>query len=66
MTTEMLFKSFSYSGDDYLVGIKNRKGAEGAGTYKHMAGGHQKREKGEMSVWKGFVERRVRVVFEVS
>ena len=34
----------------YLVGIENRKGAEAAGTYKHMAEGHQKREKGEMSV----------------
>jgi hypothetical protein len=48
-------KSLSYSGDDYVVGIKNRKGAEGAGTYKHMAGEHQKREKGKMPVWEEFV-----------
>ena len=36
-----------FSGDDYLVGIKNRKGAEGAGTHEHMAGLHQKREESD-------------------
>ena len=30
--------------------IKNRKVAEGPGTYKHTAGGHQKPEKEKMSV----------------
>ena len=46
-----VIKSSFYSGDDYLVvGIKNRKVAGGAGTYKHTAGRHQKPEKQKMSV----------------
>jgi hypothetical protein len=58
VTTQCLcrLEKIEYYRDDYLVGIKNRKGAEGAGTYKHMAGEHQKREKEKMSVSKGRVK----------
>ena len=41
---------FLIPGDDHPFGIKNQKGAEGAGMYKHMAGGGEKRETEEQ--WK--------------
>ena len=38
---------------EMITGIQNRKGAEGVCISKHMAEGHRKREKEEMSVSRG-------------